>query len=114
LKDLENPPKSTATVLNEIPKITPAVVSTMPITKPIGVVIPVPRAPYAGGAPTANAVKETIPLTAKPATDIMAGKLGGTFAMPKSTTDLSVKNIGATVPPAKTSTGSDSYREPIE
>ena len=111
LKDIENPTKSTPIALNEMPKKVPApsISTSVPLTKPQGLDIPVPRAPYAGGAPTAEAVKQPIPVDAKPV-NIMEGKLGGTFALPKKETDLSIKNIGA----AALKTSGDSYREPID
>lgn len=84
-----------------------APVSAMPISK--GEAIPVPRAPYAGttAAPT---VQQPVPMTAKPAGDMLASKLSGNFAMPAKETDHSLKP--SAVPPA--SKGGDSYREPIE
>lgn len=103
LKDIENPPKTTARVLNEVPAKAPS--ATLPQK---GMVIPVPRAPYADKPAMSS---EVIPLTAKPAENIMAGKLGGTFAVAPKTTDLSVKNSGTTPTPP---TGGDSYREPID
>jgi hypothetical protein len=96
LKDIENPPKTAARSLNEIP------------TKAPGMVIPVPRAPYAD-KPTLP--QTSIPLTAKPAENIMAGKLAGVFTVAPKITDISVKNTNS-VPPSKP--GGDSYREPID
>ncbi len=99
LKSIENPAPSTPKVLNEA------------LSKPASAAIPVPRAPYAGGAPTVDAIKQPIPMTAKPAGDILAGKLGGTFSMPAKETDHSIKNVTPSTGAAKTG---DSYREPIE
>lgn len=108
LASIENPAPSAPRVLNEI-KQAPA--SSMPLSKSASASIPVPRAPYAGGAPTMDAVKQPIPMQAKPAGDILAGKLGGTFSVPAKETDHSIKNVG-TAPAPKA--GGDSYREPIE
>ena len=110
LAELENPVKSQVRVLNEAPK------SSIPVTKPMGAVIPVPRAPYADKTMAPAVAKTTIPLTAKPPVDIMAGKLAGTFAIPAKETDASIKNIGSTPSPTVTPTprAGDSYREPIE
>lgn len=108
LASIENPAPSAPRVLNEI-KQAPA--SSMPLSKSASASIPVPRAPYAGGAPTMDAVKQPIPMQAKPAGDILAGKLGGTFSVPAKETDHSIKNVGAAPAPKA---GGDSYREPIE
>lgn len=107
LASIENPTRSTPRVLNE--SQTPAP-STMPIGKSASATIPVPRAPYAGGAPTMDAIKQPIPMTAKPVGDILAGKLGGTFSVPTKETDHSMKNVGTTPTPHS----GDAYREPIE
>ena len=117
LKAIENPAKSTPVALNETKPT--AFTASMPLTKSPGLNIPVPMAPYAGGAPTADAVKKEIPMTAAPTGDIMAGKLGGTFAMPAKQTDYSLKPTGATpatpaAAPSTTAPGKDAYREPIE
>ncbi len=108
LASIENPAPSAPRVLNEIKQVPP---SSMPLSKSASASIPVPRAPYAGGAPTMDAVKQPIPMTAKPAGDILSGKLGGTFSVPAKETDHSIKNVGTTPPPKA---GGDSYREPIE
>jgi hypothetical protein len=103
LAAIENPVRSNPKPLET--KAAP--VSAMPISK--GEAIPVPRAPYAGttAAPT---VQQPVPMTAKPAGDMLASKLSGNFAMPAKETDHSLKP--SAVPPA--SKGGDSYREPIE
>jgi hypothetical protein len=99
IKSIENPAPSTPRVLNEN------------FQKPASATIPVPRAPYAGGAPSVDAIKQPIPMTAKPADDILAGKLGGTFSMPAKETDRTIQNVGGSSVGAKTG---DSYREPVE
>ncbi len=113
LASIENPTPSKPRVLNEItpkPQVAAQAPSTMPIAKSASASIPVPRAPYAGGAPTVDAIRQPIPMTAKPAGDILAGKLGGTFSVPAKETDHSIQNVGgASVPKS-----GDSYREPIE
>jgi len=106
LASIENPTPSTPRVLNESKPVAP---STMPITKSASANIPVPRAPYAGGAPSVDAIKQPIPMTAKPTGDIMASKLGGTFSVPAKETDHSLKNTATPL-----SKSGDSYREPIE
>lgn len=112
LQSIENPTKSSPKVLNEMAKPTTPMPGIAPI-KPLGADIPVPRAPYAGGAPSADAVKQPIPMTAKPTGDILVGKLGGTFGVPAKETDHSIKSMGAT-PAPQPKTGGDSYREPVE
>lgn len=111
LKSIENPMKSASRPLNEMakPASAPVAPSSMPPIKPAGMDIPVPRAPYAGTAPS-GAASQPIPMTAQPTADILAGKLGGTFGVPAKETDHSIKPAAA--PMAKQ--GGDSYREPIE
>lgn len=114
LKSIETPQKSTPVALNEgvIPK-PGSIASSIPAMKSAISEMLVPKAPYAtNNTQKPGEVKPEIPITA-PAQDIMAGKLGGTFGIPKKETDYTLKNVGAVTPPVAPKTG-DSYREPIE
>ncbi len=112
LEGIENPQKSNPVVLNEGSTWKQSLASSIPVAKSAVSEIPVPKAPYA-----ISKVQETIvskqatpatpPVTgtvSTPPKDIMSGKLGGTFAIPKKETDYTLKNIG----------GGDAYREPLE
>ncbi len=121
LKSIETPQKSTPVALNEnvIPK-PGSIASNIPAMKSAISEMLVPKAPYAVNN-TQNTINNTqkppenkpeSPVTA-PAQDIMSGKLGGTFAIPKKETDYTLKNVGTVAPTVAPKTG-DAYREPIE
>ncbi len=92
MKGIENPPKSTPTVLNE---------TLRPAPQTTGLRVPV--APYATQAQT-----PTPPQTP----NILNNKLSGTFGIPAKENDYSIKPAPAPLP--QQPGGADSYREPIE